>query len=257
MAGVRSSPTSPPRSRRVSADGLTYTFTIKPGIKYAPPLQDVQVTAQDFIRAIEREADPKASSGGYPFYYSVIEGFDDYGAGKADSITGLSAPDDQTLVVKITEPAGDLPWRFAMPATAPIPPNPADPNAVLGVADGHTTNYGRFIVGTGPYMFEGSESLDFSVPAKDQQPVAGYVPGRQIVLVRNPSYDPATDGLRPAYPDRIEATIGGDVADLYNKVDTGEVDYVADIAPPANVLQEYATNPGQAAVSCTRTSRTP
>jgi peptide/nickel transport system substrate-binding protein len=227
----------------VSDDGLTYTFTIKPGIKYQPPLQDVEVTAQDFIRALEREADPKASSGGYPFYYSAIEGFDDFTAGKADSISGLSAPDDQTLVVKITEPAGDLPWRFAMPATAPIPPNPADPQAALGVADGHTTNYGRYLVGTGPYMFEGSENLDFSVPAKDQEAVSGYVPGRQIVLVRNPSYDPATDGLRPAYPDRIETTIGGDPADLYNKVDTGEIDYVADNSPPANVLQQYSTNP--------------
>ena len=59
-------------------------------------------------------------------------------------------------MVKLTEPAGDLPWRFAMPATAPIPPNPSDPKAVLGVAEGHTTNYGRFLVGTGPYMFEGS-----------------------------------------------------------------------------------------------------
>ena len=29
----------------VSDDGLTYTFTLKPGIKYAPPLQDVEVTA--------------------------------------------------------------------------------------------------------------------------------------------------------------------------------------------------------------------
>ena len=86
--------------------------------------------------------------------------------------------------MKITEPAGDLPWRFAMPATAPIPPNPSNPDAVLGVADGHTTNYGRFIVGTGPYMFEGSENLDFSVDAKDQQAVSGYVPGRQIVLAQ-------------------------------------------------------------------------
>ena len=106
-----------------------------------------------------------------------------------------------------------------MPATAPIPPNPADPDGGLGVAEGHTTNYGRFLVSSGPYMFEGSENLDFSVPAKDQEPVSGYVPGRSIVLVRNPSYDPATDGLRPAYPDRIEATIGGDPADLFNKVD--------------------------------------
>lgn len=227
----------------VSDDGLTYTFTIKPGIHYAPPLQDVEITAQDFVRAIEREADPKASSNGYPFYYSVIEGFDDFGAGKAESISGVSAPDDQTFVVTITEPSGDLPWRFAMPATAPIPPNPNDPDARLGVAEGHTTNYGRFLVASGPYMFEGSESLDFSVPAKDQEPVAGYVPGRQIVLVRNPSYDPATDGLRPSYPDRIESTIGGDVVDLYNKVESGEVDYVADQFPPANVLQEYSTNP--------------
>ena len=63
------------------------------------------------------------------------------------------------------------------------------------------------------------------------------------ILVRNPSYDPATDGLRPAYPDRIETTIGGDTADLYNKVETGDVDYVVDAHPPANVLQEYSTNP--------------
>ena len=227
----------------VSDDGLTYTFTIKPGVMYSPPLQDVEVTAQDFIRALERESDPKASSGGYPFYYSVIEGFDDYGAGKADSISGLSAPDDHTLVVKLTEPAGDMTWRFTMPATAPIPPNPSDPKAVLGVAEGHTTNYGRFLVATGPYMWEGTEALDFSVPASDQEAVSGYVPGRSMILVRNPSYDPATDGLRPAYPDRIETTIGGDTADLYNKVDTGDVDYVVDVHPPANVLQEYSTNP--------------
>jgi peptide/nickel transport system substrate-binding protein len=227
----------------VSPDGLTYTFSIKPGIHYSPPLQSVTVTAGDFVRAIEREADPKASSGGYPFYYSVIAGFDDYGAGKAKSISGITAPDDSTLVIKLTQPAGDLPWRFAMPATAPIPPNPSNPSAVLGVADGHTTNYGRFVIGTGPYMFEGTDALDFSVPAKDQKPVSGYVPSRSMVLVRNPSYDPSTDGLRPAYPDRIETTIGGDVADLYNKVASGEVDYVADVAPPANVLQEYSTNP--------------
>ncbi len=97
-------------------------------------------------------------------------------------------------------------------------------------------------------MFEGSENLDFSVPAKDQEPVSGYVPGRSIVLVRNPSYDPATDGLRPAYPDRIEATIGGDTADLYNKVDTGDVDYVADVAPACERPAGVQHQPRQAAV---------
>ena len=227
----------------VSDDGLTYTFTIKPGVMYAPPLQDVEVTAQDFIRALERESDPKASSGGYPFYYSVIEGFDDYGAGKADSISGLSAPDDHTLVVKLTEPAGDMPWRFTMPATAPIPPNPVRPQGRPRRRRRTHHQLRPLPRRHRPVHVRGQRDLDFSVPAKDQEAVSGYVPGRSIVLVRNPSYDPATDGLRPAYPDRIETTIGGDTADLYNKVDTGDVDYVVDAHPPANVLQEYSTNP--------------
>src|SRR3982750_2830671 len=85
----------------VSSDGLTYTFTLKSGINYAPPFQDVEVTSGDIVRAIEREADPDASVGGYNFYYSIIEGFDDFGDGKADSISGLETPDDSTLVVNL------------------------------------------------------------------------------------------------------------------------------------------------------------
>ncbi|MFI5054729.1 MAG: ABC transporter substrate-binding protein, partial [Acidimicrobiia bacterium] len=92
-------------------------------------------------------------------------------------------------------------------------------------------------------MFQGIDKVDFSVPASQQKPAAGYIPGRQIVLVRNPSWDPSTDDNRPAYVDQIQATIGGDVADLYNKVETGEVDWVMDAQPPADVLAKYSTNP--------------
>ena len=38
-----------------SPDGLTYTFHIRQGVHYAPPLQNVTVQAQDFIRALLRE----------------------------------------------------------------------------------------------------------------------------------------------------------------------------------------------------------
>jgi len=96
-----------------SADGLTWTFTLKPGIKYAPPLQDVTVTAQDFIRAMEREACGTCSTGGYSFYYSTIEGFDEFAAGDADTISGLEAPDDATLIIRTTTPTGDLLERLA------------------------------------------------------------------------------------------------------------------------------------------------
>ncbi len=225
---------------QVSSDGLTWTFTLKSGIKYQPPFQDVEVTSGDIVRALEREADPNASVNGYSFYYSDIKGFDDYGAGKADSISGLATPDDKTLVITLTQPAGDLPFRMAMPASAPIPPNG---DKVLGAADGHTKDYGRFLMSTGPYMVAGSDQIDFSQPAKDQTPSSGYVPGKSLQLVRNPSYDPSTDGLRPAYPDAITTSIGGDNNDLYNKVLSGELDMVDDGIVPPQVLRQYSTDP--------------
>ncbi len=85
----------------MSDDGLTWTFTLKPGIKYGPPLQDVTVTSQDFVRAMEREACGACNVGGYSFYYSAIEGFDEFAAGEADTISGLDAPDDSTFVVTL------------------------------------------------------------------------------------------------------------------------------------------------------------
>ncbi|MGA9160666.1 MAG: ABC transporter substrate-binding protein [Actinomycetota bacterium] len=224
----------------VSSDGLTYTFTLKSGVNYGDPFTDVSVTSGDIVRAIERESDPDASVGGYNFYYNIIDGFADFGAGKADSIKGLETPDDSTLVVTLTEPAGYLPYLFAMAATAPIPPNG---DAPLGAAEGHTKDYGRFLVATGPYEFAGAENLDFSVPADQQAPVAGYEPGKSIQLVRNPGYDPSTDGLRPAYPDGFNITIGGDNNDLYNKVQAGELDGVVDGIVPPQVLRSYSTDP--------------
>jgi len=224
----------------ISSDGLTWTFTIKPGINYAPPFDDVTITANDFITAMKRTANPKANVGGYSFYYSVIEGFDEYGDGEADEISGMTAVDDTTLQVTLTAPTGDFGYRMAMPTAAPIPPLDG---AELGAAEGHDKNYGRFLVASGPYMFEGSEAMDFSVPAKDQAEVSGYIPGREIVLVRNPSWSAETDELRPAYPDRIEVSIGGDNDDLYNQVAAGEIDFVVDGAVPPDKIKEYQSDP--------------
>ena len=224
-----------------SEDGLTWTFNIKQGLMYAPPKDDTEITANDFIRAIERTANPDANVGGYSFYYSVIEGFDDFAAGDADTISGMTAVDDHTLEIVTTTPVGDLSYRFAMGTTAPIPPD--DEGERMGVAEGHDRNYGRFLVASGPYMFEGSETMDFSVPPGDQQEAPGYVPGRQIVLVRNPSYDKETDGLRDAYPESIEVRIGGDNDDLYNQVAAGTLDFVVDGAVPPEKIRDYQTDP--------------
>jgi peptide/nickel transport system substrate-binding protein len=223
-----------------SSDGLTWTFKLKQGIHYGDPFGDVEVTADDIIRAVARVANPDASVGGYPDYYSVIEGFNDVKDGKADLPSGMVAKDPYTLEIHLTEPAGDLGYRFAMGATAPIPPMG---DAVMGAADGHTRDYGRFLVSTGPYQIAGSADMDFSKPAKQQTPVSGYEPGKSIELERNPNYDPSTDGLRPAYPDSIQVTIGGDNNDLYNKIDAGELDFVVDGIVPPEELKKYSTTP--------------
>lgn len=216
----------------VSSDGMTYTFHIKPGLMFAPPYQTTEITAQTFINALQRESDPKASAQGYAFYYSPIQGFD---AAKGGPISGLKAIDDHTLQIQLTSPTGDFADRMSMPATAPIP---------TGASDGHVKNYGQYLVASGPYMFQGSENLDFSVPAAQQKVVSGYVPGRSMTLVRNPSWK--DDSLRPAYVDEIDVSIGATSVDMAKQVDSGQIDMDLDGVPPPDQLQALESNPATA-----------
>jgi ABC-type transport system substrate-binding protein len=48
----------------VSADGLTWTFQLRRGLHYAPPLQKTEIVVQDVIRAVEREFSPSADTAG-------------------------------------------------------------------------------------------------------------------------------------------------------------------------------------------------
>ena len=134
------------------------------------------------------------------------------------------------------------------PRRAPLPPNPAQPDATTGIAAGAEAGYGRFLVSSGPYMFEGSEALDFSVPAAQRTPVAGFAPGR-ITLVRNPSWDPATDDLRPAYADRIEITLVDSVDAAVAALDAGPADFLwasgaRSPTVPADVFDRLPGRPG-------------
>jgi peptide/nickel transport system substrate-binding protein len=229
----------------ISADGLTWTFHLKPGVHYAPPLQDTTVTSGDIVRALEREACAECAAGGYSFYYSPIKGFDDFAGGKAKTISGLATPDDQTLVITLTQKTGDLPFRLALPAAGPIPPNPDDPSAALGIATGHDKeDYGRFMVGTGPYMIEGSDQLDFSGDPKSQKPASGWDPDKSLVFVRNPSWQSdASDDLRPAFADKIDIEFStASPEDIYAKIDRGEADWT-DALEPTDILQRYTQDP--------------
>lgn len=180
----------------MSADGLTWTIEMQEGLRYAPPYEEREIVAEDVVEGLERLA---RSDSFLVQYLSPVGGFDRYATGEAEAITGLNVLDEHTLSVQLTSPTGDLPHRLALDAAAPIPP---------GSADGHDEDFFLFLPASGPYMLEGAGDQDPSLPPDEQLPPSGWRE-RSITLVRNPSWDPATDDLREAYPDRIRIELAG------------------------------------------------
>ena len=71
-----------------SADGRTYTFTIRPGFRFSPPSNE-PVTAQTFKDTIERTLNPRMKSP-YAHEFADIVGAGAYMAGKALTSQGWS-----------------------------------------------------------------------------------------------------------------------------------------------------------------------
>ena len=86
---------------QLSDDGRTYTFQLRRGVRYAPPV-DREVRAEDFVYAIERQLDPDHPSPNP--YARLISGADDFAAGKASTISGMQA--DGTHPPDHPRPAG-------------------------------------------------------------------------------------------------------------------------------------------------------
>ncbi|MGE0025793.1 MAG: ABC transporter substrate-binding protein [Thermoleophilia bacterium] len=216
---------------RVSADGLTYTLRLRRGVRFGPPLSR-DVEAGDVIYAFERLATPSVTAQ-YGFYYSVIEGFTAAAAGRDSRISGLSAPDDHTVVIRLVRRTPDFLDRLALPATAPIPPE-------IGRCHTGASEYGRYLVSTGPYMIEGADRIGTG-PCAAQHPANGFDPSGSLDLVRNPEYDPATDdpSVREALPDRFEIRTNANVNDIFARIARGELETSLSSPPPA-VTARYA-----------------
>jgi peptide/nickel transport system substrate-binding protein len=208
------------RMPEISQDRLTWTFTLRPGLTYAPPYDDVPIVARDVIRALEREG--RLGGIGYAFYYDVIDGFTEFAAREADSIRGLLAPDDRTLVVQLTRPTGDFGDRIAQAAAAPIPPGLDDPRAESGAAEGHDHDFGSYLVASGPYM-PAVTPLFGEVRHSPRRGVT-LPPGTTVTLERNPSWSRSSDPLRPAVADRIEIRFFASQAELEEAIRGGDVD---------------------------------
>lgn len=123
----------------VSADGLTYTFTIKDA-KWS---DDKPVTAKDFEFAWKRLIEPEHD---YCHYLDMVKGVPEFiaGKGKLEDV-GIKATDDKTLVVNLSTPT---PYFTALLSFGGLVPQREDVFKSLG------DNYGQAwdkIVYNGPF----------------------------------------------------------------------------------------------------------
>jgi peptide/nickel transport system substrate-binding protein len=175
----------------VSADNKTVTVKLRSGVKFSPPVNR-EVTSADVKYGIERAFYKTVNNGYAGTYFGDIEGAKT-GVEPGTEIKGIETPDPQTVVFKLTRPAGGvLAGALTMPIAAPVPRDYA-----LPLDRKSPSTYGSHQVATGPYMI-----------ANDAQGNAtGYRAGREIKLVRNPNWDKATD-YKPAYLDSIDVQEG-------------------------------------------------
>jgi peptide/nickel transport system substrate-binding protein len=212
----------------ISADGKTITVHIQHGIKFSPPVNR-EVTSADVKYAIERGFDAAVGNGYAGAYFGVIQGAPKKIGNTVPNISGIQTPDKYTLVFKLSQPSGIFVSALQEPLTAPVPAEYA-----RNFDKGKSSSYGNHQVATGPYMIQ----------ANAAGKVTGYTPGRQIVLVRNPNWNPKTS-WRPAYADKIVFKEGFDPTVGTKQILNGQADANGDFPPPAANMKQIESNSSQ------------
>ena len=210
----------------ISPDGKTLTIKIRTGVKFSPPVNR-EVTTKDVKYAIERAFTKQVNGPYVGAYMSDIDGVKEFQDGKAKEISGITTPDDQTIVFKMSRPrAAIVAGALALPVSAPVPKEYAEK---FDNAKG-TSKYGNYQVFTGPYMIENDASGKLT----------GYTPGSVIKLVRNPNWDESTD-YKPAYVDSITIKEGNDAQVASRQILEGSTMLSGDFQLPGQILASVST----------------
>jgi peptide/nickel transport system substrate-binding protein len=154
-----------------------WTFTIRDGVKFE---DGSTVTAKDIAWGIQRCMDAATFPIGPCQYYANA-----YFRGGSTYKGPYTAPNQKFNAVKASgnkltifmdKPFPDMSYWGAFPAMGPVPAGKAsDPKT-----------YKNHPLSTGPYM------------------IKSFSPSKELVLVRNPNWDPATDPARTQYPDEFD-----------------------------------------------------
>ncbi|GAA2519551.1 ABC transporter substrate-binding protein [Pilimelia columellifera] len=156
----------------VSDDKLTWTFTMKKGIRYE---NGDEVKVEDLEYAILRSFARDVYPNGPAYQNTYFKGGKKYKGPYKDKdadFKGVTTSGDDKLIIKLAQPFSDLPFYMSFPMFTPIP-------------QGKDTKqeYKNKPLATGPYRFD------------------KYTPGTELKLARNDKWDANSDAVRHDYPD--------------------------------------------------------
>ncbi|HEX6056801.1 MAG TPA: ABC transporter substrate-binding protein [Intrasporangium sp.] len=217
----------PKQGAGLSADGKTYTITLRPGVMWntSPPRA---VTAADVVRGVKRTCNPAQPFGGLPDYIGLISGMQTFCDGFAKvkplaapianyinstDLPGVKANGDQTVVFTLTHPASFFVDMLTMSAFAPAP---KEWDAYVPAS----ADLAQHTLSDGPYQ------------------VDAYTPTKSITFSRNPAWKADTDPIRKAYVDKIviDETSTQDSIQQQLQTGTAAADMEWDTFPPPSQL---------------------
>jgi ABC-type transport system substrate-binding protein len=189
-------------SYELSPDQLTYTFKLRPGVKFH---NGRDMTADDVKYSFERVTNPATQSPGAGFFAS-IEGFDAMAAGEATELAGVTVVDPLTISVKLTRPDATFLHVMALNFASIVPKE---------AVEEWGADFATHPVGTGAFK------------------LAEWTLGQRLVFERNADY------WEPGLPklDQITFEVGVEPSVALLRFQNGEIDMPGDGIPPAQFVQ--------------------
>jgi oligopeptide transport system substrate-binding protein len=182
-----------------SADGLTYTFHLRPNVKF----QDgTPVTASDVLYSMRRALDPRLKSPVALNYLGDIAGASELNSGKTTELSGVKVVNPSTVVITLTKPKAYWLDTLTYPTGYIVSPAEAK-NGVPLTADDDAKG-----AGTGAFQ------------------LTSYVPDSKITLAANAGY---WDGAPKIAG--IERPVIIDSGTRYDEYVRGDIDMLPFLSP--------------------------
>ena len=192
----------------VSEDGLTYTFTLRDGLKWS---DGTDLTAKDFEYAWKRAAAPETGAD-YGYMFDAI-------ATTADGALDVTASEDgKTLTVNLVAPCAYFLDLAAFPAYLPVP------QAQVEAAEGWETNPGAWAAEAG-FVTNGAYTM------------TAWTHEESIVLTKNDNYYRADEVTIP----EIDLMLSADDTAILSAYNAGNLDFADTV--PTNEIASLMGNP--------------